>query len=109
PAVADAPSVEPFGYCFNTSTVRGQKLKLIQEVETASRAGFQGIEPWVSEVDQYVKEGGSLPDLRKRIADAGLSVEDAIGFAEWAVDDETRRRKGLEEAKRVMGMIGVLG
>jgi 2-keto-myo-inositol isomerase len=106
---AEPPAAEPFGYCFNTSTVRGQKLKLVQEVETAGRAGFQGIEPWVSEVDQYVKEGGSLPDLRKRIADAGLSVEDAIGFVEWVVDDDTRRRKALEEAKRVMAMVREIG
>jgi sugar phosphate isomerase/epimerase len=108
-AAGDAPAAEPFGYCFNTSTVRGQKLKLVQEVETASRAGYQGIEPWVSEIDQYAKEGGSLADLRKRIADAGLSVEDAIGFVEWAVDDDARRQKALEEAKRVMGMVREVG
>jgi 2-keto-myo-inositol isomerase len=109
PAAAEAASAEPFGYCFNTSTVMGQKLKLVQEVEAASRAGYQGLEPWVREIDQYVKEGGSLPDLRKRIADAGLSVEDAIGFVEWAVDDDTRRRKAMEEAKRVMGMVREIG
>src|SRR5205807_2064393 len=106
---ATAPAAEPFGYCFNTSTVMGQKLKLVQEVETASRAGYQGIEPWVREIDQYVKEGGSLADLRKRIGDAGLSVEDAIGFVEWAVDDDARRRKAMEEAKRVMGMVREIG
>lgn len=108
-AAADVAAAEPFGYCFNTSTVNGQKLTLVQEVETAGRAGYQGIEPWVREIDQYVKEGGALPELRKRIADAGLSVEDAIGFVEWAVDDDARRQRALEEAKRVMGMVREIG
>ena len=48
------PANEPFGYCFNTSTIRGQKLPLVAEIEIAARAGYQGIEPWVSEIDQYV-------------------------------------------------------
>ena len=34
-----------FGYCFNTSTIRGQKLPLLAEIEIVARAGYQGIEP----------------------------------------------------------------
>ncbi len=109
-AAADTrPANEPFGYCFNTSTIRGQKLPLVAEIEIVARAGYRGIEPWVSEIDQYVKEGGSLDDLRKRIADLGLSVESVIGFAEWIVDDDARRGKGLDEAKRIMEMTAQIG
>src|SRR5437867_1376461 len=79
---AEAPPAEPFGYCLNTSTIRGQKLPLVQEVEIAARAGYQGIEPWVSELDQHLKEGKSLKDLGKLARDRGLVVADAIGFAE---------------------------
>jgi sugar phosphate isomerase/epimerase len=100
---------EPFGYCFNTSTISGQKLPLVEEVEIASKAGYQGFEPWTRELDQYVKDGGSLKDLGKRIADRGLSVEDAIGFPEWLVDDDARRKKGLEEARRCMEMVLQIG
>src|SRR5262245_32294019 len=83
---AERPAGEPFGYCLNTSTIRGQKLPLVAEIEIAARAGYQGIEPWVSELDAYMQSGGSLADLSKRIADLGLSVESVIGFAEWIVD-----------------------
>jgi len=100
---------EPFGYCFNTSTIRGQKLPLVAEIEIVARAGYQGIEPWVAEIDQYQMEGGSLADLRKRIADLGLSVESVIGFAEWIVEDDARRNKGLDEAKRIMDMTAEIG
>ncbi|WP_406695523.1 sugar phosphate isomerase/epimerase family protein [Singulisphaera sp. Ch08] len=106
---ADQPSASPFGFCFNTSTIQGQKLPLPEVVDIVGKAGYQGIEPWIRELDQYVKGGGSLKDLGKRIADQGLSVEDAIGFFEWSVDDDARRRKGLEEAKRNMEMVLSIG
>ena len=72
-------------YCLNTSTIRGQKLSLVEEVDIASRAGYDGIEPWIREIDEYTKGGGSLKDLHKRIEDAGLTVDSAIGFAAWIV------------------------
>lgn len=103
------PASEPFGYCLNTSTIRGQKLPLVAEIEIASRAGYRGIEPWVAELDAYVKTGGSLPDLRKRFVDAGLAIESVIGFAEWIVDDDARRAKGLDEAQRIMDMTAQIG
>src|SRR5205085_8571361 len=67
------------------------------------------IEPWIRELDEYVKQGGSLSDLRKRIADAGLKVESAIGFAKFLDEDETERAKGLEEAKRSMDLVRAIG
>ena len=47
--------------------------------------------------------------MKKRISDAGLTVEGAIGFAEWVVDDDTRRSKGLERAKEEMDMVAQIG
>src|SRR5947209_2310822 len=74
---AEPSAAEPFGYCLNTSTIRGQKLPLVQEVEITARAGYQGIEPWVTELDLHVKEGKSLKDLGKLVRDRGLVVADA--------------------------------
>lgn len=100
---------EPFRYCLNTSTIRGQKVPLDKEVELAAKAGYDAIEPWINEIDDYVKSGGSLKDLAKKIRDLGLTVEDAIGFPEWIVDDDGRRAKGVEEAKRAMDLVQQLG
>ena len=74
------PANEPFGYCLNTSTIRGNKLDLPGVISAASKTGFQALEPWISEIDAYTTGGGSLKDLGKRIADAGLTVEGAIAF-----------------------------
>lgn len=105
---ADSPA-ERFRYCLNTSTIRGQKLGVVAEVEIAAKAGYDGIEPWIRELDEYVKQGGSLSDLRKRIADAGLNVESAIGFARFLDEDDGERKKGLEEAKRSMDLVQAIG
>lgn len=100
---ADDP--EPFGYCLNTATLMGQKLTLPEQVEVAARAGFQAIEPWVRELEAFARAGGSLKDVGKRVRDRGLTVESAISFCEWVVDDEGRRRRGLEQARRDMGLV----
>lgn len=109
PMSAEPAKADPFTYCLNTSTIRGQKLPILQVVEVAARAGYQAIEPWISELDEHVKAGGSLRDLGKKIADLGLKVEGGIGFAEWIVDDDAQRAKGMEEAKRCMDLLAQIG
>jgi len=75
----------------------------------AAQAGYDAIEPWVDSIRDYVQNGRSLPDLRKRISDSGLTVEGAIGFPEWIVDDEARRARAMERAKQEMDMVAQLG
>jgi sugar phosphate isomerase/epimerase len=104
-----AEPAEPFGYCLNTSTIRGQKLAIDEEAKLAARAGYAGIEPWIGELQEYTKKGGNLKDLGKLFADLGLKVESAIGFARWIVDDERERQKGLDDAKRDMEMVLAIG
>lgn len=99
---AGSPMAEPFKYCLNTSTISGQNLGIVREVELVAKVGFSAIEPWSRELDAYQKSGGSLKDLRKRIEDAGLKVPDVIGFAQWIVDDDAKRAAGLEQARRDM-------
>lgn len=103
------PTGEPFGYCLNTSTIDGQKLSLVEKIDVVAQAGYEAIEPWVRDLDQYVQEGGALDDLARRIRDAGLTVASAIGFFEWAVDEKDRRRLGLEEARRSMELVRRIG
>ena len=98
-----------FKTCLNTSTLRGFKLPLAQSVQIASQAGFDAIEPWIDELQAHEASGGSLEELGRQICDAGLSVQGAIGFAEWIVDDEARRRAGLETARRDMELVARVG
>jgi sugar phosphate isomerase/epimerase len=93
----------------NTSTIRGQKIPITEEIAIAAKAGFRGMEPWIDELKRYAEGGGSLTDLAKRFADAGITVESAIDFFEWAVDDEARRKKALEAARVSMDMVRKIG
>ena len=105
---ASTPNAD-FLFCLNTATIRGQKLGIVKEIEVAAAAGYQAIEPWIDTIEEYQKQGGSLSDLKKRIADAGLAVPSAIGFPQWIVDDEAKRAKGLEQAKRDMEVVAKIG
>jgi 2-keto-myo-inositol isomerase len=93
----------------NTSTIRGQKLSIVEEIAIAAKAGYQAMEPWIDELERYAASGSSLEDLGKRFRDAGISVESAIGFFDWIVDDPDRRRKALEAARRCMDLVQRVG
>jgi len=99
----------PFHFCLNTSTIKGQNLPLVREIEVTAEAGYDGIEPWVREIDAYDAAGGSLAQLRRIVEKAGLRVVNLIGFFEWGVDDDGRRRAGMAEARRAMRMAAEIG
>ncbi|HEY2411668.1 MAG TPA: sugar phosphate isomerase/epimerase family protein [Pirellulaceae bacterium] len=105
-----APTAPPRPkFCLNMSTIRGQKLAVPDQVDLAAKAGYDAIEPWINELRQYQQNGGSIDDLRKRIADRGLKVVSAIGFAEWIVNDDAKRAAGLENAKKDMDLVRSIG
>jgi len=96
-------------YCLNMSTVGGHELTVPQQISLAANAGYDAIEPWMGDLKKYVDAGGSLDDLKKQIDDAGMTVESAIGFAQWIVDDDTARAKGMAEAKADMELLKAIG
>lgn len=109
------PTLAKLKFCLNTSTIRhpegqyGRPRGIVESIGIASKAGYAAIEPWIQELDEYTKTGGSLADLKNRFSDAGLAVPNAIGFAEWIVEDAKRREKGLEQAKKDMDKVLAIG
>lgn len=100
---------EPFRFCLNTSTISGQNPGLLKSLEIASAAGYDGVELWVSDIRSYLKQGNSVSTLAKFIADRGLTVENAISFATWMVNDATKRKAGVQELEEEMKMLAALG
>ena len=98
-----------FTYCLNTSTISGQNVGFLKEIEIAAQAGYDGIEIWIRGIHKYLSEGGNLKDLKKYIDDLGIKVENAIGFAQWIVDDKLTRKAGIEQIKREMDMLAQIG
>ncbi|MDA0836080.1 MAG: sugar phosphate isomerase/epimerase [Planctomycetota bacterium] len=108
-AAAPASEKSTWKFCLNQSTLRGQMLSMEQFIDVAAEAGYEAIEPWINEIEKFLQAGGQLGDLKKRIADKGLTVASAIGFAQWIVDDEAQRAAGLEQARHRMDWVKQLG
>lgn len=98
-----------FKFSLNTSTIRGQKLSLPQTIELAARAGYDGFEPWMMEIQAYVESGKSLASLKKLASDAGLAFFDCIGFPTWMAQDEAKSTAGFAQMEKEMGILAELG
>ena len=98
-----------FSYCLNTSTIRAEGASILDAIDTAAGAGWDGIEPWVEELDDWVAGGGTLRQVRDRAEERNLAIVNLIGFPEWAVPEEDRRSRGLEEAARCFEIARELG
>ncbi|MGN0853111.1 MAG: sugar phosphate isomerase/epimerase family protein [Kiritimatiellia bacterium] len=106
PARAGRPA--PWRYAMNPPTIGGYKCPLKEQVRLSIAAGYDGIEPWLADI-QKAKAAGELADIRKMCADGNLAVVNGIGFAHWAMPDPAERAKGLEEMKRDMALVAEMG
>ena len=97
-----------FSYCLNTSTIRSDGATVLDMINTTATAGYDGIEPWVEELDDWIAGGGTLEQVRDHAASKGVAIVNLIGFPEWAVPEDDRRAKGLEEAGRCFEMARLL-
>lgn len=98
-----------FKYCLNTSTIRKQNLGLMQEIEIAAKAGYDGIEIWISTLEEFVNKGGNPSDVAKKAKDLGITIENSIGFAKWIADDDAVRNEAFEQAKQEMDLLAKTG
>ena len=106
-AAEKTTSTEPM-IALNTGTLMGFNLPIEREIEVASQAGYSGIEVWMNKIQRFTENGGKLPELKKRFNDNGVPLINVIAFAEWIVDDEDRRRRGVEQMKRDMEILAEL-
>lgn len=97
----------PWPLCLDTATIRPASLE--DKVRIAAEAGYDAIEPWDGELRDFEREGGSLPDLRNRIEDAGLFVPSVIGL--WNAIPPTRAEweSGLPATRERMRMASAIG
>ncbi|HSF52570.1 MAG TPA: sugar phosphate isomerase/epimerase [Algoriphagus sp.] len=116
-AVASAPvfghspekKESSFKFSLNTSTIRGQKLSLPQIIELCAKTGYDGFEPWMMEIEAYLKEGKTVASLKKLASDAGIEFFDCIGFPTWMAQDEEKSKTGFAQMEKEMGILADLG
>lgn len=107
---AGAPRVNkgPFRFCLNTSTISGQKPGLLGYIDIAAKAGYDGVELWVSDIREYLKSN-SVQSLATYLKGKGIVVENAISFTTWMAGDEKLRNAGVAELEEEMKIVSVLG
>lgn len=98
-----------FKFSLNTSTIRGQKLSLSEMINVTARAGYDGIELWIMEIDAYLASGKSLQALKKELDDAGIEAVNAIGFATWMAQDAEKSKKGFVQIEKEMNQLAAIG
>lgn len=99
--------VSPWPICLDTATIRPASLQ--EKVRIAAKAGYDAIEPWDGELEQFEKEGGNLKDLGKEIRDLGLFVPSVIGL--WNALPPTAElfEASLPDTRRRMRMAADIG
>lgn len=108
-AEANTQKETRFVFSLNTSTVRGQKLSLPKLIELAARTGYEGLEPWMMEIEAYLNEGNSIASLKKLANDAGITLVDCIGFPTWMAQDEEKSKAGFLQMEKEMKILAELG
>ena len=103
------PKKAKFTYCLNLSTIHGQKLGFMGELEVAAKAGYRSVEIWIDTLGEYLDKGGKLAEIKSRLNGLGLKVENCIAFAKWVVDDEATRKQAMEQMKTEMGLVAEIG
>jgi sugar phosphate isomerase/epimerase len=96
-----------FVLCLNTSTIR--PTPLLEKIAVAGRAGYTAIEPWNDEITEYLERGGTLADLRRALAGAGLKVVSVIALHGWITAEGSEYRRVLDDCRRRMGQAAELG
>ncbi|MDL2278700.1 sugar phosphate isomerase/epimerase [Parabacteroides sp. OttesenSCG-928-G07] len=103
------PKKRPFRISLNSSTIRGFNLPVEEQIDLTVEAGFDGIELWVSDVENYIKQGGTPEALAERMRSAGLTLENMIAFSTWISDDPSRREEGKRRTRESMELTARLG
>lgn len=103
------PDKNPFRYCLNTSTISGQKPGLLHSLEIAAAAGYDGVELWINDIYACLKQGNSIDTIANTISRLGLTVENAISFSTWMVNDAAQRKAGVQQLEEEMKILSSLG
>lgn len=97
----------PWPLVLNASTIR--PTPLLDKIRVAAEAGYDGIELWVNELEEYEKGGGDLKALGGEIRDRGLFVPNIIGL--WSCMPATQEEweASLPATRERMRMAAAVG
>ncbi len=84
--------VSQWPLCLNTSTIRGHKenpTSMQTKIDAAAEAGYDAMELWINDLEDYEAAGGSLKELGAQIRERGMFVINVIGL--WSCIPPTQQ------------------
>lgn len=88
----------PWPVSLDTATIRPAET-IKKKIRIAAEAGYDGIEPWEGELNEYEENGGDLTELGSEISDLGLSVPNIVAL--WnAIPPNREEWDGMQEDHR---------
>lgn len=99
----------PFKTALNTSTIFPFQLDVIQQIEVVKEAGYDGIELWMRDIEDFLEKGRSIEEIKLALDKADLTFINTITFFKWADSDENVRKEAFAQAEREMKLLAYLG
>lgn len=99
--------ISPWPICLDTATIRPASLK--DKVKFAAKAGYDAIEPWDGELQEFEAKGGNLKDLGKEIKDLGMFVPSVIGLWNSLPPTQELFDQSLKDTRNRMRMASEIG
>ena len=96
-----------FRYGLNTSTIR--PASLMDKIRIAAQAGYDAIELWINDVEDFVEAGHKLSEVRAALDDGGLERASMISLRDWCVEDEAKAKAAFDVARRRLDTARELG
>lgn len=96
-----------FLYCLNASTI--QTTPLLRQIAVAAEAGYEGIELWHRDIDAYLRQQGTLRDIRQALDDNGLAVPTTIYLRDWFDTTGDAHEQAMDECRRRLQQAAELG
>lgn len=93
--------------CLNTSTIRPGSMTT--KIRAAAQAGFQALEPWNRDVDDYLRYGRTIESLRNLLAEHNMPLVSMIAVMGFIGCEAAERPAQLAEARRRMEQAAALG
>lgn len=99
--------VSPWPICLDTATIRPASLR--EKVRIADEAGYDAIEPWDAELEEFEKAGGDLKALGREIKERGLTVPSMIGLWDAIPTNPDAFEESLRENRERMRRAAEIG
>lgn len=98
----------PWPVCLDFATIRPAK-DLMEKINIAMEAGYDAVEPWDRDLEEYEKSGGDLKKVGEYIKDNGLFVPSMIGLWGCLPASEEEFQKSLPATRHRMRMASDIG